>query len=103
VISYKSRVDERAEFFADIFNRGSLDIIVLNLGQPPSLLFNAETNNNHRVEFKLEGSKSNRAAIGARVTIQSGKLHQFSEVYGGASYLSQNDLRLHFGLAARTS
>jgi hypothetical protein len=44
--------------------------------------------------------KSNKVAIGARVTVKAGSLVQFSEVRGGASYLSQNDLRLHFGLAA---
>jgi hypothetical protein len=52
------------------------------------------------VLFKLVGMKSNKAAIGARVTVKAGALVQFSEVRGGASYLSQNDLRLHFGLAA---
>ena len=49
--------------------------------------------------FKLVGTKSNKAAIGARVTVKAGTLVQFNEVRGGASYLSQNDLRLHFGLA----
>jgi enediyne biosynthesis protein E4 len=53
---------------------------------------------NHRVMFRLVGTKSNRAAIGARVTVHAGKLNQFNEVRGGSSYLSQNDLRLHFGL-----
>src|SRR5208282_6657750 len=53
---------------------------------------------NHRVLFKLVGTKSNKAAIGARVTAKAGSLTQFDEVRGGASYLSQNDLRLHFGL-----
>jgi len=52
------------------------------------------------VSFKLIGTRSNRAAIGARVTIHSGGMMQFDEVRGGASYLSQNDLRLHFGLGA---
>jgi hypothetical protein len=55
---------------------------------------------NHRVLFKLIGTKSNKAAIGARLTVKAGDLVQFSEVRGGASYLSQNDLRLHFGLGA---
>jgi len=50
--------------------------------------------------FKLVGTKSNRAAIGARVTILAGGIRQFSEVRGGSSYLSQNDLRQHFGLVA---
>jgi hypothetical protein len=54
------------------------------------------------VLFKLEGTQSNRAAIGARLTIQAGKLRQFSEVRGGSSYLSQNDLRLHFGLGGES-
>jgi hypothetical protein len=52
------------------------------------------------VLFKLVGTKSNKAAIGARVTVKAGGMTQFSEVRGGASYLSQNDLRLHFGLGA---
>ncbi len=89
----------RGAAFGDIFNNGNIDIIVLNVGQPPSLLLNTAKNANHRVLFKLEGMQSNRAAIGARLTIQAGKLRQFSEVRGGSSYLSQNDLRLHFGLA----
>jgi enediyne biosynthesis protein E4 len=58
---------------------------------------------NHRVEFRLVGTKSNRAAIGARVTVRAGKLVQFDEVRGGASYLSQNDLRVHFGLGKAAS
>ena len=90
----------RGAAFGDINNDGNIDIIVLNVGQPPSLLLNHNDNPNHRVLFKLVGTKSNKAAIGARVTVKAGKLAQFSEVRGGASYLSQNDLRLHFGLAA---
>jgi hypothetical protein len=54
------------------------------------------------VLFRLAGTKSNRAAIGARVTIQAGGMTQFDEVLGGGSYLSQNDLRLHFGLGSAT-
>jgi hypothetical protein len=50
------------------------------------------------VLFRLVGTRSNKAAIGARVTVTAGKVRQFSEVRGGASYCSQNDLRLHFGL-----
>jgi hypothetical protein len=61
-------------------------------------LLNHGVAGNHRVMFRLVGTKSNRAAIGARVTVDAGKLVQFNEVRGGASYLSQNDLRLHFGL-----
>jgi len=88
----------RGAAFGDVNNDGNVDIVVLNVGEPPSLLLNRNDNGNHRVLFKLEGVKSNRAALGARVTVKAGALTQLSEVRGGASYLSQNDLRLHFGL-----
>jgi hypothetical protein len=71
---------------------------VLNVGEPPSLLINHCKNGNHRVLFKLNGTKSNKLAIGARVTVRTGKASQMAEVRSGGSYLSQNDLRLHFGL-----
>jgi|HubBroStandDraft_2_1064218.scaffolds.fasta_scaffold14727_2 hypothetical protein len=95
----------RGAAFGDINNDGNIDIVVLNVGEPPSLLMNRTATANHRVLFKLVGNKSNKAAIGARVTVKSGGFSQMSEVCGGASYLSQNDLRLHFGLgkAARMS
>jgi hypothetical protein len=88
----------RGAAFGDINNDGNVDIVVLNVGEPPSLLLNRSDSANHRVLFKLEGVKSNKAAIGARVTVKAGALAQLSEVRGGSSYLSQNDLRLHFGL-----
>ena len=88
----------RGAAFGDIFNNGNIDVVLLNVGQPPSLLLNQNNDGNHRVLFKLAGTKSNRAAIGARVTIHAGGVRQIAEVRGGGSYLSQNDLRLHFGL-----
>jgi hypothetical protein len=88
----------RGAAFGDISNNGNVDILILNVGEPPSLLLNTPNNSNHRVEFQLIGSKSNRAAIGARLTIHAAGIMQFDEVHGGGSYLSQNDLRLHFGL-----
>ena len=88
----------RGAAFGDITNNGNIDIVILNVGEPPSLLLNTSKNTNHRVLFKLVGTKSNRAGIGARVTIHAGGVTQFDEVRGGGSYLSQNDLRLHFGL-----
>ena len=92
----------RGAAFGDIANNGNVDIVVLNIGEPPMLLLNTNNNANHRVLFKLEGTKSNRAAIGARVTVHAGGMTQFDEVRGGGSYLSQNDLRLHFGLGGAT-
>jgi len=92
----------RGAAFGDVANNGNVDIVVLNVGEPPSLLLNTNKIANHRVLFRLVGNKSNRAAIGARVTIHAGGMTQFDEVRGGGSYLSQNDLRLHFGLGSAT-
>lgn len=88
----------RGAAFGDIFNSGNVDAVILNVGETPSLLRNLNDDGNHRVLFKLIGTKSNRAAIGTRVTIHAGGVRQMGEVRGGGSYLSQNDLRLHFGL-----
>ena len=90
----------RGAAFGDIFSNGNVDIVVLNVGEPPSLLLNTNKSSNHRVLFHLIGTKSNRAAIGARITIHAAGMTQFDEVRGGGSYLSQNDLRLHFGLGS---
>jgi hypothetical protein len=90
----------RGAAFGDVYNDGNMDILLLNIGEAPSLLINKPRNSNHRVGFHLIGTKSNRAAIGARVTLHAAGVMQFNEVRSGSSYLSQNDLRLHFGLGA---
>lgn len=92
----------RGTAFGDVDNDGNVDMVILNVGEPPTLLINRSRNGNHRVMFKLLGTKSNRSAIGARVTILASGVRQFSEVRAGGSYLSQNDLRQHFGLGAAT-
>ncbi|HMH06605.1 MAG TPA: ASPIC/UnbV domain-containing protein, partial [Terriglobales bacterium] len=86
----------------DLNNDGNIDVVLVNVGATPTLLLNQGGNSNHRVLFKLVGTKSNRAAIGARVSVKAGKLAQFNEVRAGGSYLSQNDPRLHFGLGAES-
>jgi len=93
----------RGAAFGDLNNDGCVDIVTLNVGAPPSLLLNHCQNGNHRVLFKLLGTKSNRLAIGARVTVKAGGVTQFSEVKGGSGYISQNDLRQHFGLGANAT
>src|SRR5712691_690506 len=93
----------RGAAFGDINNDGKVDVLILNVGEPPTLLINRTQTSGHAVLFKLVGSKSNKAAIGARVTLTAGDLVQFDEVRGGSSYLSQNDLRLHFGLGQEAS
>jgi hypothetical protein len=93
----------RGAAFGDVNNDGKIDVLVLNVGEPPLLLINRTESTNHAVLVKLIGSKSNKAAIGARATVTAGDLVQFDEVRGGSSYMSQDDLRLHFGLGSRIS
>ena len=84
--------------FGDLNNDGNVDVVVYNVGAPPSLFLNETSNPNHRVIFKLIGGKSNRAAIGARVTVTTPAMTQIAEVTAGSGYLCSNDQRLHFGL-----
>src|SRR5215471_17483859 len=88
----------RGTAFGDMNNDGNLDMVVFNVNGPPSLFINETQNSNHRVLFRLVGTKSNRAAIGARVIVTTAKMTQIDEVRGGGSYNSTNDSRLHFGL-----
>jgi enediyne biosynthesis protein E4 len=100
-LSSLTAFSRRGAAFGDVNNDGKIDVVMLNVGGPPTLLLNRTQSSNHSVTFRLIGSKCNRAAIGARVTIMAGGTTQFNEVRGGSSYLSQNDLRLHFGLGSQ--
>jgi enediyne biosynthesis protein E4 len=96
----------RGAAFGDIDNDGWIDVAIANVNDRPDLYRVTGPSANHWIAFKLVGTRSNRDAIGARVRIVAGgpsKIEQWQEVRGGGSYLSQNDLRVHFGLGAATS
>lgn len=92
------RFSSRGAAFGDYNNNGCMDVLVLNMNDLPSLLRNVGGNKQNWIKIKLLGTKCNRTAIGARVRVTTGKHTQMDEVHGGTSVMSQNDLRLHFGL-----
>ncbi len=89
--------------FGDFDNDGDMDVLIMNMNEPPSLLRNDVDPKQHWVKVKLEGVKSNRSAIGARVIVHYGDKKQVQPVVSQSSYYSCNDLRLHFGLGAANS
>jgi hypothetical protein len=91
----------RGAAFGDIDNDGRVDVAIANVNDRPDLYRVSGGPPRHYVELKLQGTASNRDAIGARVHLVVGgpvRLEQWQEVRGGGSYLSQNDFRVHFGL-----
>jgi enediyne biosynthesis protein E4 len=82
----------------DLFNTGSLDLVVENLTGSPLVLASKPDARNHWVSFQLEGTRSNRMALNARVLVTVGTIRQMDEVRSGGSYLTQSDPRLHFGI-----
>jgi hypothetical protein len=86
----------------DIDNDGDLDLLITNNGGAASLLLNEGGSAANAVLVRLTGQKSNRSAIGARLTLTSSARRFVREVQSGSSYLAQNDLRAHFGLGQAT-
>jgi len=86
----------------DLFNDGNVDFVVGDIDGGPMILRNRGIQGRHWVSFELNGSKSNRLALNARITIVASGITQTDEVHSGGSYLSQSDLRIHFGLANAT-
>jgi hypothetical protein len=88
----------RGAAFGDIFNTGQQEIVVSNMHSAPALLHNCAALRGHRIVVQLVGTRSNRSAIGARVTVSLGARKLIDEVRSGGSFGSQNDLRIHMGL-----
>ena len=92
----------RGSATADYDNDGDLDLFVSNNNQRGLLLRNDGGNRQHWLSVRTVGTHSNRDGIGARIKVVAGDLHQVGEVRSGSSYLSQNSLRVHFGLGKHT-
>src|SRR5947209_6453321 len=89
--------------FGDFDNDGDMDVLVMNMNEPPSLLRNDVSGGHHWLKVLLIGVQTNRSAIGARVVARYGKHQQVQEVLAQSSFYSVNDRRLHFGLGAEKS
>jgi len=92
----------RGAAFGDFDNDGDVDVLVFNMNEPPSLLRNDYKGSNHWIGVKLEGTQSNRSALGAIVRIETAGRKQAQVVLSQSSYYSHDDLRLHFGLGSVT-
>jgi enediyne biosynthesis protein E4 len=95
---FHSKTVARGLALGDYDNDGDMDAFVLNIDQGSMLIRNDGGNNKNWLALDLAGTKSNRDALGTKVTIRAGELTQFDEKKSGTSYLSQCDPRMHFGL-----
>src|SRR4029079_6648145 len=89
----------RGAAFGDYDNDGDVDVLIFNMNEPPSLLRNDYRGGNGWIGVKLEGTRSDRAALGAIVRVTAGGRSQARAALSQSSYYSHDDLRLHFGLA----
>jgi hypothetical protein len=92
----------RGAAFGDVDNDGDVDVLVMNMNEPPSLLENQYSGGHGWILVKLEGTASNRSAIGATVVVTSGGTRQARTVLSQSSYYSHDDFRLHFGLGTQS-
>ena len=86
----------------DLWNDGRMSAVISNMNAPPMLLVNDLRNGNHWIAFRVIGSKSNRDGIGAKITVKAGTRTLVDEVRSGSSYVSNSDMRVHFGLGSAT-
>jgi len=94
-------LSSRGAAFDDLDNDGWLDVVILNSRREPTILRNVSPRGNHWLQIRLQGVKSNRDGVGARVKVTAGDLAQIDEVHSGRGYQSHYGTRLHFGLGKR--
>ena len=97
---FDNKTVARGGCFADYDNDGKVDAFLVNLGSPATLLHNITQTANHWLMVKLEGTKSNRDGIGAKVQVIANGVNQYAQRVAGSGYLGQDDWRLHFGLGS---
>ena len=92
----------RGAAFGDLDNDGDIDVVIMNMNEPPSLLRNGYAGGNGWIQVQLEGRTSNRSGVGATVIVTAGGVRQARAVLSQSSYYSHDDLRVHFGLGSRS-
>ncbi|MHC4355666.1 MAG: CRTAC1 family protein [Planctomycetota bacterium] len=97
----KVKLSSRGAAFDDLDNDGDIDVVILNSRREPTILRNDSVNENHWIQICLQGVKTNRDGVGARVKVVAGDLTQIDEVHSGRGYQSHYGTRLHFGLGKR--
>lgn len=95
------KLSSRGVGLDDLDNDGDIDVVILNSRREPTILRNESQAGNHWVQLRLQGTKTNRDGIGARVRVVAGDLVQVDEVHSGRGYQSHFGTRLHFGLGQR--
>ncbi|MGA2066192.1 MAG: CRTAC1 family protein [Thermoguttaceae bacterium] len=94
----KLRMSGRGVAFDDLDNDGRIDVVILNSNDRPTILRNESPSGNHWIQIRLQGVRTNRDGVGARVYVVAGDLEQMDEVHSGRGYQSHWGTRLHFGL-----
>jgi hypothetical protein len=92
----------RGAAFDDLDNDGKIDVVILNSRRGPTILRNVSPGQNHWIQIRLRGTRSNRDGIGARIKVVAGDLTQVDEVHSGRGYQSHYGMYPHFGLGSRT-
>jgi hypothetical protein len=96
----KAATPARGLAVGDLWNDGRISAVIANRNAPPNLLVNQKNYLNHWIEIRTVGTRSNRSGIGARVSVKTELRQQSAEVRSGSSYISNSDMRVHFGLGA---